>query len=343
MGTISKKIKVVFFHRKPRALGNFSIETYFEQIRKALPDNFEPVYCEMPYESNGLFKRLYNSIYCVFKQGDINHITGDIHYISTFLKRQKTILTVLDCGMLHQSSGIKHKIFKLFWFTIPAIKSKLITVISEATKTDLLQFVNYDSDKVHVVHVSISDNFKRLDKPFNKLSPRILQIGTAENKNIKRLIPALKGIDCILVIIGKVSNELKLLIKENNVNCEIFERKLSYEEMLEEYNKCDILTLVSTIEGFGMPIVEANAVGRVVIAANNSSMPEVAGKAACLVDADNIVSIHEGLKRVIDNANYRTSLINEGFENVKRFSVKYLANQYCNVYHELLNLEFSKN
>ena len=50
-----------------------------------------------------------------------------------------------------------------------------------------------DPDKIVVVPVAISESFKRMDKPFNKITPRILQIGTAPNKNIERLIEALKG------------------------------------------------------------------------------------------------------------------------------------------------------
>ena len=72
----------------------------------------------MPFESSGLFKRLANALYCIFKQGDINHITGDIHYVATFLKKKKTILTILDCGSLYQKKGFKYYVLKLIWFTI---------------------------------------------------------------------------------------------------------------------------------------------------------------------------------------------------------------------------------
>ena len=106
----SKKLKLVFFSRKPRALGNFSVETYFSMVAQELSSEFDVSIVEMPFESKGLFPRLFNAIYCRFKQGDINHITGDIHYVAAFLKKRKTVLTVLDCGMLQQSSGIKKAI-----------------------------------------------------------------------------------------------------------------------------------------------------------------------------------------------------------------------------------------
>ena len=112
MGAEQNKLKVVYFTRKQRHLGNFSVEIYFEKVRQYLPQEFTPVLCTMPYKSNGLFKRIANTLYCMFKQGDINHITGDIHYVAAFLKKRKTILTILDCGMLYESSGLKNRFLK---------------------------------------------------------------------------------------------------------------------------------------------------------------------------------------------------------------------------------------
>lgn len=334
MGT--KKIKVVYFSRKPRALGNFSVEIYFKQIRENLPEEIEPIHVEMPFESSGFFKRLANAIYCVFKQGDINHITGDIHYVAAFLKKHKTILTILDCGMLHQTSGIKHKIFKWLWFTMPINRVQLITAISTATKEDIIQFTGCDPNKIKVVYVCINPSFKAYPKEFNAVEPRILQIGTAANKNLQRLIPALEGIRCKLVIVGKIGEEIRQLIQKHQINLELIDWRLSDEEILEEYKKCDILSLVSTLEGFGMPIVEANAVGRVVIAGRNSSMPEIAGNAAVLIDAFAIKSIHDSICTLLLNELTRENLIKNGFSNAKRFSPQSLSRNYFEIYNSML-------
>jgi glycosyltransferase involved in cell wall biosynthesis len=330
MGT--KKIKVVYFSRKPRALGNFSVESYFKQIRENLPEDFEAVNIEMPYESSGLFKRLANAIYCIFKQGDINHITGDIHYVAAFLKKSKTILTILDCGMLHQTSGLKHKIFKWFWFTMPISRVKLITAISTATKEDIIHFTGCPEDKIKVVYVCINPAFKVYPKEFNTKEPRILQIGTAANKNLARLIPALEGISCKLVIVGKIGEDIQGLISKHKIYLELIDWRLSDEEILEEYKKCDILSLVSTLEGFGMPIVEANAIGRVVITGNNTSMPEIASNGAHIVNSFKIEQIEEGLQQIIKNKEYREHLIFNGFQNANRFSIESITKQYSLIY-----------
>jgi len=332
----AKKIKIVYFSRKPRALGNFSVESYFKQIRENLPEEFEGVNIEMPYESSGLFKRLGNAVYCIFKQGDINHITGDIHYVAAFLRKHKTILTILDCGMLHQTSGLKHKIFKWFWFSMPINRVKLITAISTATKEDIIHFTGCYPEKIKVVYVCINPAFKAYPKEFNTQEPRILQIGTAANKNLARLIPALEGISCKLVIVGKIGEDIRSLIAKHKINLELIDWRLSDEEILEEYKKCDILSLVSSLEGFGMPIVEANAIGRIVITGNTTSMPEIAGDAALIVNPFDIVSIQECILKGINEEKIRTNLIENGLSNANRFRPKSLALEYSTIYNLLL-------
>ena len=331
------KIKVVFFNRKPRALGNFSIEMYFQLIQNYLSTEFEVVNKVMPYESNGLLNRFGNAMYCFFNQGDVNHITGDIHYAAAFLKKSKTVLTIHDCGMLHETNGMKHQLMKLLWFTMPVKKAKIITVNSNATKKDLLHFVDCKPEKIEVVTICISPEFKKEPKVFNSENPRILQIGTAQNKNLKRLLPALKEIQCTLVIIGKIDAETAALVAQNNITLELHDRRLSDEEVREEYKKCDILSLVSTLEGFGMPIVEANAVGRVCITGNTTSMPEIAGTAAHIVDPFDVKQIRDGFKLIIQNAEYRESLIQNGFANASRFSAESLAKQYASAYRLVVN------
>lgn len=332
-----QKINVVFFQRKQRELGNFSVEIYFDQVRKNLPNEFNPILRVVPFESNGVIRRVFNIFYCYLFQGNINHITGDIHYVSLLLNKKKTILTILDCGILHDTSGFKRTIIKLFWFTFPISKCSVITCISEATRNDLLNLVNCKSKRIEVVYVSISPNFLKNDKPFNKKYPQILQIGTAENKNLKRLLPALKNINCRIVIVGKINQFLSNLIQDYNIDCINISNKLPEEKLIELYNNSDIITLVSTLEGFGMPIIEANTIGRVVLAGNNSSMIEVSNDSACLVDSFNVNEIRNGLLKIIKDDYYRINLIENGYLNAKRFSIGNIANQYSNIYKSLLD------
>ena len=330
-----RPIRVSFYQRRARKYNNFSIENYFHAVRLGLPPGIIPRVVISKYESNGLFRRLYNSIEAISRQSDVNHITGDVHYLTYFLKRKKTLLTVMDCGQLKVLKGLRLKLFRYFWFRLPASRSNYITTISTATKNDLLQYIDFDADKVIVIPVCIAAEFKRVEKSFNKQRPRILQVGVTPNKNLERLVQALENISCTLVIIGNVPQHVVDLAKEKGVELEMFDRPLGLTEVVEEYNKADVITLVSTLEGFGMPIVEGNTVGRVVITGNITSMPEVAGDAAHLVDPFSVEAMREGFEKILNDDAYRQQLIDRGYENCKRFSNEIIAAQFTEVYRAI--------
>lgn len=328
-------MQVVHFNRKPRKFGNYSIEAFYGQIREALKDKIEFKVVECPYESNGIFKRLFNAIYAAFKQGEINHVTGDVNYLNMFFRKNRNIITVLDCGLLYDTKGLAHQLYKFFWFTLPIKRAKYVVAISQATKDEILKFVKCDPDKIIPIYVAVSIKFKRVDKTFNKEKPVILFIGSAPNKNLKRLIMALEGISCKLDIVANLRPDELALLKEKKIDYRV-SSGLTEDEVIQKYNECDILTLVSTYEGFGMPIVEANIVGRPVITSNCYSMPEVAGNAALIVDPYNINEIRNGILKIIDDDEYRNKLIKLGIENANRFWIKNISGKYFEIYQSII-------
>jgi len=211
-----------------------------------------------------------------------------------------------------------------------------MTAISECTKQQILKHIECDPDKIVVIHVPISSRFKRRDKEFNISRPRLLHIGTAPNKNLPRLIEAIRGMDIILDVIGAKNADYARLLSQSGVDY-TFRSSLSEDEVIAAYEATDIVALVSTYEGFGMPIVEAQVTGRVVVAGNVFSLPEVAGDGACLVDPLDVDSIRQGIRRVISDAEYRNKLIENGFENAKRFDPKLIADQYFELYRKMAN------
>ena len=324
----------VSFKGNQEIVGNYSVEFIFADVRKQLNGLILSREIYSSYESAGIFKRIYNCLEAAARQQGVNHITGDINYIGLFLKKRKTIHTILDCVHLTSTSGIKHAFLKLFWVTIPVKRCRYVTAISQSTKNEILKYVDCDPDKVKVIPVAISEKFIRKLRPFNKQNPRILQLGTAHNKNIPRLIEALEGISCTLDIVGKHDPELENLLKIHKIHYE-YSWGLSEAEILVKYENADIITLVSTYEGFGMPILEGQATGRAVITSNVFSMPEVAGEGACIVDPFNVQSIRNGFERIISDQDYREDLIQKGFENVKRFNPRQIAMQYFELYKSI--------
>lgn len=336
MGVLSKTdiMKVVFFHRKPRPNFNFSVENLFKQIRSVLPSEVSWEVKELSYFSQGFFRRLYITLEAAFNQKGVNHITGDINFIALALRKRKTVLTILDVGFMKHPNRFARTILRWFWIVLPVKSAAMITTISEATRQEVMKYVKIDPARIKVVYVPISSAFAPEPKTFNKSEPTILQIGTKPNKNVLRLVQALKGIPCRLEIIGEVDKQLEADLRSSGIQYRA-SKNLSNEEIVEKYRQCDILTFVSTYEGFGMPIVEANATGRVVVTSNLLSMPEVAGDAAHLVDPFDVAAIRDGILKVINDDAYRDKLISNGFLNRKRFDVEEIALQYAGIYKTL--------
>ncbi len=328
-------IQVVHFQRRQRLTGNFSIESYFEAIRTLQPQDISITKKEVGFFSNGFFKRLMITVEAFFHQKEVNHITGDIHFANIFFKKKRSILTIHDCGALKEKQGLKYKIIKWFWFTLPTKKANYITVNSNTTKQDLLQYISFPEEKIKVIYVFVPNIHQPKTKVLNSTKPLILQLGTAQNKNIERTAQALKGISCKYIIVGSLDETTKIALKENNIDFENIDYALSDNEIKKLYQESDIVSLVSTLEGFGMPIVEANKTGRVVITSNTSSMPEIAGNAACLVNPFDVEDIRKGFLKVIQDDEYRDQLIANGFENAKRFDQQTIANQYFDLYRKI--------
>jgi glycosyltransferase involved in cell wall biosynthesis len=329
-------MRVTFFQRKRRsAATNFSIESIFEDVRRRLEREIDARCVLSTFESSGAFRRVFNTLEAVFRQGDVNHVTGDINYIGILLRKSRTVQTIHDCGHVERATGLRRALLRLLWISLPVSRCAVVTVVSEATRRDLLRHVPNHAGKIVVIPVAISERFKRTDRPFAKARPRILQVGTAPNKNISRLASALNGVDCFLDVVGRLRPEDEAALRREGVSFSC-SWGLSSEAIVRKYEEADIVTLASTDEGFGMPILEGQAVGRPVVTGNVLSMPEVAGDAACLVDPYDVASIRSGILKVIQDDEYRRALVARGFENAKRFDAQRIALQYREVYAKVL-------
>lgn len=324
--------KVVYFHRQPHS-SNHSIERVFATVRGALAGvNGHVSVCR--FGSRGVFKRLYNMVEAALGQGDVNHITGDVHYLALLLRKNRTILTIHDCGTMLHLRGVRRLLFQWMWLELPIGRCSLVSVVSEHTKREVLLYTSCAEKKIRVIPDPVGDEFRPFPKVFNAGQPRILQVGTGDNKNVDRLIRALSGIRCTLDIIGLLSPSIKATLKEAGIEYE-WAAGLSDIEVAAKYREADVVTFCSTYEGFGMPIIEAQAVGRPVVTSNIEPMSEVARGAACLVDPYDEGSMRKGILRVIEEPVYRDDLVRRGFENVQRFSAEEIGCLYLKLYQEI--------
>lgn len=326
-------IHVAQLVRRPRPT-DFSVERLDADVRTHLPEDCRVTVHPCQNPSMGFLPRLADALAARRTKADVLHVTGDVHYLTFFLDRRRTVLTVLDLVTLTHARGLRRWALWLLWYWLPVRRASAIVCISEATRQALLRETGCDPEKVVVIPCCVSPEFRPKGKSFNSVRPRVLQIGTSFNKNLDRVIEALAGLDLCLVIVGALTDAHREALARAGVEY-VNHVGLSRDALVSEYEACDLLVFASTYEGFGLPIVEAQAVGRPVVASNVASMPEVSGGAACLVDPLDVASIREGVQKVIHDSVYRQVLIDRGLANARRFAAPTVAEQYAIVYRRL--------
>lgn len=323
-------MKVLFINRDKAYQGN-SVEELFRNIQSSITSlSFDNYYYDNKLSEKENIKKINQY------EVDIYHITSGLPQLIKYLPKSKTIFTVHDINRyIHDLKGIRKILYRLYFLNCLK-KYNFLTTISENVKIELINHLNIDRNNINVIHNCYPINFSYTHKEFNKNHPRILHIGTKKWKNLDRLIIALNGINCNLIIIGKLNDNTINLLVENNINYENY-YNLSFEEVKLQYEKCDIVSFVSLYEGFGMPIIEAQAIGRVVITSNLSSMPEIASNSAHLVNPFSIDDIKKGILKLINDDTFRNDLVEKGRNNVFRFEPKTISQKYVSLYEKIHN------
>jgi glycosyltransferase involved in cell wall biosynthesis len=325
-------MKVVFIER--HRADTPSIETVFRRLAQGLAAlDIESVFERLPF-SNGPSGILRNLSKYRPSPADIYHITGHVHYIALVLPRNNTVLTVHDLRILQIRKGLRRVFLKKLLFDWPVRRLQWVTTISEKTKTDLVEMTGVDPNKIKVIANPLPDDYVSDSRPFNDSSPVLLQVGTAPHKNLERVAHAVAGLDCQLRIVGKLSIEQRELLEQLEVRYSNV-TGLDSHGMHREYQTADIVIFCSLYEGFGLPIIEAQAVGRPVITSGIRPMNDVAGDGALLVDPENVQQIRESVERLVRDAGFRGSLIEKGYLNAERFRLGRITAQYAELYREV--------
>ncbi len=325
-------MEIHFFERHPTE-GQISIEKLFSVLYRQLEDqHIKFKIIKNPFPLMQLMKSMW-----FFKknQGDINHITGDIHWACLLLDKHKTILSIHDLVGLHQYTGVKRYLYYLLWVYLPVKKLNYITVISDKTKNEILKYIPSAENKIHVISNCITIPILEHDNINLHQKIKLLVVGTRANKNVERILEALIGIEAEIIIVGKLETSHNNFIEQNNLHVNNF-NNISDEDLVEKYYQSDILLFPSVYEGFGLPILEAQAQNCCVITSDISPMKEIAGNGALLVDPFSVKEIRDAVTRLINSEENRKELIKNGKENIRKYSPEKISQQYMNLYHQIM-------
>lgn len=330
----TEKVRVLHLQRSRKSLFH-SIERLFQTIRSELPEDIE---CDLEYcqpLKKGALGFLLHALRLRSLRTNVYHITGDSHYYALLLPSKKTLLTIHDCRYLDTLNGVHRKIYELLWYRLPIFFVGRITTVSSETSRLLKARYPASKGKIFVVPNCPPADLKYQPRKHTPRIFSILHFGTLPHKNLERAIVAIRGLPCRLSIIGQTTVGQQVLLKEHHIDYSVY-FSVSDNKIADLISDSDIISFPSLSEGFGMPIIEAQTVGRPVVTSRFPPMSEIAGEGACLVDPLDTNSIRDAFVRLMENADYRETVILNGLENSKNFTPQVVASQYAAIYHDIV-------
>lgn len=288
---------------------------------------------------------------------DIFHVPGFAGPYS--VKKARKVITVHDLiGMVYPLNLAPiSRFYWQRWLPWCAKNSDLIISVSENTKKDIVKFLKIPEDRIKVIYSAASRHFSPIANKEN-LRDRlikygistnyILNVGTVEpRKNIPNLIKAFAGYlnnsgakNLSLVIVGKkgwaygesVKAAVESGIQENVVFCDYIDES----DLALMYNLAELLIYPSLYEGFGLPILEAMSCSTPVVCSNVSSLPELAGGAAILIDPLDNTSIENGFGKVLSDSALKRTLSEKALKRSAMFSWRRTAEETVKAYKEAM-------
>ncbi len=317
---------------------------------------------------NALVKYFPENEYVFFESGEKLPMDIDLIHFPYFepfflalplYKKFKTVVTVHDLTPIVFPQafprGIKGEL-KWQMQRYALRQADAIITDSESSKKDIVKYVGANSNKINVVYLAAGEQFRRLKTEDLRLKTEyqlpekfVLYVGDVTwNKNLPRLMGAVKELNITLVMIGKSLaqvdydrnnpwnadlNRVNELAKENEKIIRL--GFVPTEDLVGIYNLASVFAMPSLYEGFGLPVLEAMACGCPVITAKQGSLLEVAGSAAFYVDAYDVTSISSGIQKVLGDEKLQQELREKGLENAKKFSWKKTAGDTVKVYERV--------
>jgi len=277
------------------------------------------------------------------------------------IKKKPSVVTIHDVIPLVFPNSFPIGIRGWLKFQIQKLSLKTVKAIitdSENSKEDIIKYLNISKEKIYVVYLapsfegvknktSLKDKVKKKYKLADKF---ILYVGDINwNKNIIGLLRAFerisKNIESLkLVLVGQAfsgnSSEAKeinnKIRKLNLLEKTLLTGSLSSEELVSVYQLATIYCQPSFYEGFGLPVLEAMAVGCPVVCSNKGSLPEVAQEAAIYINPYDIDDMSKKMEQLVKNEDRRKELIKKGYSRARKFSWEKTTTATLDIYKKVL-------
>jgi glycosyltransferase involved in cell wall biosynthesis len=291
---------------------------------------------------------------CKDWQADVLHVT----YVGPFWLPCPMVVTVHDISYKRYPEYFSKRDLILFNTLLPYTlkRARAVITISKHAKMEILNFFPGLNDRVFVTSLASNPIYKIMQEKqarqiiserYNINSDFLLAVGNLQpRKNMTRLLEAFaevrkKDYEVKLVIVGKTHWKASAIYQrvidlglENDV---IFTGYVPENDLVAFYNAAKVFVFPSIYEGFGLPILEAMACGTPVITANTSSMPEVAGNCALLVDPFDHDHIAKAMIDIMENPTLAQNLSELGLKHVKNFSWEKTARETLEIYQFVSN------
>ncbi len=349
--------------------GDFQLEAIYQiSLKSAIRGEFSAPpalqsypqlkYFPLPVKITNLFIRYPQLFLPLFERSfgfaDIFHGTN---YTVFPFRRSRKVMTVYDLTFIkypHYSNAIVQsyadRVRRCLGWT------DLILTISASSKQDIVEYLGFPADRIVVTPLAsrygvgypraVPEEMTQTFAGYDLRRPFILFVSTIEpRKNLVGLIAAFDD----LKRTQQIAHDLVLVGQKGWLYEPIFERiaRSPYRESIHHldylpddvvaafYANADVFVYPSHYEGFGLPVLEAMTLGTPVVCSDNSSLPEVVGDAAVMIDAGDERSIADGMMRVIGDRAFRDQLIQRGYDRSAQFSWRHTAEATLQAYRRL--------
>ena len=326
----------------------------------ALPDNFELIEYAAPVGS----LRTHTALPFLLRKLRVDLLHMPWFYAPAIVP-SKLVITVHDLtDILQSAAGARAPVQagRLYFARRALARADRVLAVSQASKRDLAGVFGVDEYKIEVIYNAVDDIFLREPDPAEAdavlarhavTGPYVLYAGNIKKqKNLSRLIEAfavaklemaddMRFSQMKLLLIGDAlaeQSDLRRAVVRSRVRGDVRFLGFVPQNVLRVfYKRAKAFLFPSLYEGFGLPPLEAMALGTPVLTSNVSSMPEVFGSAALLVNPENVFDIARGIRQILTDDELRAALVERGHELVSRFSWERSAAQVRCVYEDVLS------